>query len=245
MDAPAHQPSLIINDGSVGGLVATWTALWESRSRADAQLRDVVWIPPGRDDNAVARREAVDRQYELCALAAMSDQLAFRFDASDEQLAGSESVNAAGLQETAMLLSAASEALSFGIRRVVWPVQGPLASGNAPDLDRLAEITDRVTTVSELISIDALGGGISIDVPFADLTDEQLVELAIDLDAPLDACWWCLQEPDSAARPCGTCDECARWSRAIKAVDPAGIVAARQMVRVRSDTVAGALSTAG
>lgn len=95
--------------------------------------------------------------------------------------------------------------------------------------------------VGQLVGIDiarvgdAGASGVRIETPYADLTDAELMDLALDMDVPLNACWWCLNEDSEV---CGQCSGCMRWREALLAVDPAG----RLDIRVLA---AGPLKPAG
>jgi 7-cyano-7-deazaguanine synthase in queuosine biosynthesis len=53
------------------------------------------------------------------------------------------------------------------------------------------------------------------DLPFIDFTDEQIVELADDSGAPVRDFWPCV---GGGCQPCASCDGCARWLSAFRAV---------------------------
>ena len=60
-----------------------------------------------------------------------------------------------------------------------------------------------------------VGDRLVIDLPVVDFTDAQLVDLAEELGAPLQAFWPC---NGAADRPCGRCEGCRRWSAAFREV---------------------------
>ena len=65
------------------------------------------------------------------------------------------------------------------------------------------------------------GHPIHVRTPLIDLSKAEIVQLGIDLGAPLDLTWSCYQGGD---RPCGTCDSCALRAKGFGeagAVDPA------------------------
>lgn len=136
---------------------------------------------------------------------------------------------------TDMLISAAAAAAEAGLGRVIWPIH----AGPNPelDLDALADICDRALLVSQLATIDlprAVSGNslraIKIETPYADFTDAELLELALDLDAPLGACWWCRSESSTESQsPCGACAECVRWRQALAAIDPQNLLDAESL----------------
>lgn len=120
------------------------------------------------------RRKAVESQATLLNL----------------ELAAGPSVSTppSGSDQSALLLDAGREAVRRGISRVVWPVQA-FPDGRT-DLPALARICDRALLVGQLLSLDAPADRpVRIETPLADLSDAQILELALDLDAPLSACW--------------------------------------------------------
>lgn len=88
------------------------------------------------------------------------------------------------------------------ICRLVWPVQlgGAVGGGEKPDPQRaemviqgLSDAADRALLLSRLLAMDSesafngrLGAGrFIIQTPYLELSDEQMVELALDMDVPL------------------------------------------------------------
>lgn len=131
---------------------------------------------------------------------------------------------ATGLAASLMLMAAGDEAVRRGIGRVVWPVQ----FGAMDDARRLAQVGgafDRSLLAARLLSVDARqasGRGVLIHTPFAELLDNQLLDLAADMDAPVGTAWWCENQTEPQQPPCGKCAACLRWLSAMK---HAGIVA--------------------
>ncbi len=196
----------------------------------------MAWFPGDDRPARAKRREAVIRQVELCSLSGMSERNTIRFECPTLAAGGASPQSpgaglaepiGAGAKATAMLLSAAIEAVSFGISRVIWPIH----AGAAKDVntDALADTCDRALLAGQLIGLGVARAGsteatslvrsVRIETPYADLTDAELMDLALDMDVPLHACWWCLNED---ARPCAHCSGCMRWREALAAVDPAG-----------------------
>ena len=229
-------PALIICDGSLAGLVACWM---ETVARAESSLeggalRSAAWMTID-DRPARGRREAALKKHvQMCGLGGVLTGQAVMVDATvlrqgpKAEPTGAHASTHAGLNSTAMLLSAAVQAIALGLGRVVWPVHW--AGLSEPDLDWLADVTDRAMLVGQLASIDvprvveggAQGGkSVRIETPFADFDDAEVMELALDMDVPLGAAWWCQREDE---RPCGACAECVRWRAALEQVDPQGLV---------------------
>lgn len=96
-----------------------------------------------------------------------------------------------GMQESAGLLMCAYAAAAAGYSRVVWPCTA--GAGEGVDIDRAAAIMDRAVLCGRLVAIDAASHGrpgIHIETPYADLSDRQIADLALDLAVPLEGCWW-------------------------------------------------------
>ena len=245
MPAPRHSNpdhALVISDGGAASLVAVWREVARAeierpvvppiriREELEAVIRGdsnkssggVIWPCPGLGPQA---RAAVERQALLSGFSLLTAEPPVRADGS----------GAPG--QNALLLSACSLAIGRALSRVVWPIH----LGHS-DTHRLADVLDRANVVSHLAAIDlprvAESGGpasIRIEVPFADVSDAQLLDLGVELDAPLprpvrgqagfagglDACWWCER---TGPRPCGVCGECGRWGVAWAAFDPAGVL---------------------
>ena len=86
-------------------------------------------------------------------------------------------------EPTALLVVAAILTANTGAGRLVSPVIGV-------DLAGAAREADRALLVQRLIGLDADGPGPAIETPLVDLTDEQVAELAVDVDVPVWRCWW-------------------------------------------------------
>lgn len=192
-----------------------------SLSRTNVPTVPVAWFPPDDRPARSRRRAAVERQVELCSLSGFSERVVMRFESPAH--AGVHETIASGARDTAMLLSAAIEAASLGLSRVIWPIHAGAAKEIS--IDALADICDRALLIGQLVGLDIVraagdgNGSLRIETPYADLTDAQLMDLALDMDVPLSAAWWCMNED---ARPCGQCAGCMRWREALVAVDPAG-----------------------
>lgn len=113
---------------------------------------------------------------------------------------------------TELLLAALREARRIAAEQVVWP---EFASD---DLDRLSLAISRVRLVDDLAALDCPPDAQPphVETPLIDLDARRICDLAVDLDAPLDAesVWWC---ESTGPRVCGQCEACRLWQAAIAA----------------------------
>lgn len=140
---------------------------------------------------------------------------------------------ARGLDATEMLLGAGALAMDRGMERVVWPIcTGALAAGHLMQAGEdwasrrgevMAEIFDRGLLVGRLLSIDVPAGrrAITVQTPLLELSDEQLVDLAGDLDAPAGRAWW-RQEDHAAWRALLGASGLLSEAPAVSAAKPSG-----------------------
>ncbi len=120
-----------------------------------------------------------------------------------------------GERESVAMLSACHLAASLGCSRVIWPVSA--AASDSIDLDRLTAIADRALVVSRLASLDTPPVGVTIEAPYAELTDRQIADLALDIGAALETCWWWKAgAPRGNANKFGN-SERTRWTDALAA----------------------------
>ncbi|MFM9994564.1 MAG: hypothetical protein ACKVU4_02050 [Phycisphaerales bacterium] len=207
----AVRPNLVIADGDMTGLLASAAAARAddfvgSPELAEGSVRrsgSAVWVPPFV---AAGAREAALRHAELFGLAVVESVEEPAIVAGRGGDFGLD-----GPRESRLLLDAVSVARGAGLGTVIWPIH----AGERLDLDTVARAVDRGLLVARLAAIDGVGGAgapIGVDVPYADFTDEQVAELALDMDLPVSTCWWWSGggERGAAAR--------ARWSVALRAV---------------------------
>lgn len=194
--APARS-ILVIDDGDVGGLVGCAAAGEEKASGAKA----AVFADLGHAD-APRREQAIRRHAEIYGLEVIGS--------TDAQTVP---VDTSGPASTRLLMAAGSAAGAAGLERVLWCVHhGETVDGESADLDEIARACDRALLASRLLSLD-LETEVRIDVAYADFSDVQLIELAADLDAPLESCWWATEDKGSPiAAPTRQ-----RWARAMDA----------------------------
>lgn len=117
------------------------------------------------------------------------------------------------LYEANLLIQAANAAVSMGCSRVLWPRQ----IGNGADHRAIADALERAATISLLTASsgfsNTLSRAVGIDMPLIDLNDVQLVDLAEDAGAPMNAWWPC---DGVSHEPCEACHQCQRWREAFE-----------------------------
>lgn len=228
---------VVVFDGSIAAVVAAWLEgvckgvgvgaadVGGGKSGGGAG-KPALWIPAGAD-GLVGR--AAERLVETAQLG--------------EIIVGGVAGANGGLAASAMLMAAGADAMvrgSGGAERVIWPVQCAGAFGDEQRVTQQAAATSRALLAARLLSVDAkenggAGGGILIDTPVLDLTDNELLELAADIDAPVGLARWCVQQAEVGGTVCGVCDGCRRWVPAIRA---AGLVAKVAGVQVAKGQMA-------
>lgn len=196
---------LVISDGGVPALVSCMLAI-----NPEAV---VLWTPPvgsaGLDFPRAligpAHRRAAERQADLLGLrgAELAPDLPWPQNA--------------GPPCAAVLLMATEVAQRLGCSDVIWPVVC------GADLDDLAGSAERARLVSRLTMLPRVHGlegvgppdFVRVRTPLADLTAQQVAELALDLDAPTHTCWW--RDP-GAGTDAGTAAGDARllWEGALR-----------------------------
>ncbi|MEO1128455.1 MAG: hypothetical protein AAFX05_01970 [Planctomycetota bacterium] len=165
-------PQLVINDGSLSALVACLMA--GERSEV------IAWVPPVGSalftdcPKSPIALELVSRQSELLGYS----EVLLAPETGPEWTTGT--MEAAG-----WLLAACAEADRRGAERVIWPIN---CGSSLDDMQRAAELAEMVTRIATLDQ-PALGqSDFEVSLPLADLTNAEIREMAVDLDAPLDLC---------------------------------------------------------
>jgi hypothetical protein len=99
-----------------------------------------------------------------------------------------------GMRDSMCLLTALHTARLAGCERVVWPIQYHNDDSSiGGDLDRIAAAVDRAQLIGRLALLESPRSGsdaVRIDAPLVDLTDAQIADLAVDVDAPVYLAWW-------------------------------------------------------
>ena len=128
---------------------------------------------------------------------------------ANKSTAGLESDSAASL--SIELLSATLAAAERGIDRVIWPVHaGVVGKPSEMNLDAASGHVDRALLVTRLVAMDAdqhRCASIIVETPYADFSDRQLAELALDMGAPFrKAPWWGVETSENYRRWQGVFD---------------------------------------
>ncbi|MGD9689359.1 MAG: hypothetical protein AB7K52_07880 [Phycisphaerales bacterium] len=198
-------PALVITDGGLAGLLACFiegvckpaATLDPAADSAGARraARSAAWLGLASDQFGQRewRRAAAMRAAQVCHLGELVDSADAGTPARTTQSAGSD--------RTRLLLSAGAEAVRRGLARVVWPIHlggakgvGVTGTGDAgrSRLDDIIDACDRAAVTARLVSIDAPpeSEGLVIQTPFVDFSDEQLADLAADVDLPIESAFF-------------------------------------------------------
>ncbi len=189
----ARPRTLVLCDASLPGLVACAMASEEralANGRADVGVLGFPFTP-----EAEASVRAIAEQYGL------GQPL--------PRLAGGATLPVeGGEREVYELLAATYAGVRAGFDRILWPATAGVSDG--VDIDRIAQIADRALLVGRLVAVDAAAHAcpsIHIETPLADFTDRQLADLALDMEVPVEACWWWRNDAGIPER--------RRWSNAL------------------------------
>jgi len=136
------------------------------------------------------------------------------------------------------LLVAVEVARANGCGRIIWPTHTHSTDDTlASEIEGIAASVDRALLVERLAMLDVTTPGesagaddITIETPLVDLTDAQLADLVVDLDAPAYLCWWWRSVPGEAAERIAE-GERAAWKRALHG---AGWVSASPGVQINA-----------
>lgn len=183
-------PCLIITDAGLPALILT-AMLSEQQPSKDQQrstLYPAWWTSQTDMDIRIpAIDKAVDMQADLLSLTVVRDLAGYPEEATDQ------SQTTLGIHQTRMLLDAATLAIKLGFKRVLWPIQIPETADDPQRLNEISTAIDRAILTARLATLDAQSQGgveVTIETPLVDLTDQQLAEIAADLNVPISSCWW-------------------------------------------------------
>lgn len=203
---PTLARTLVLFDGDLPSVLALAYAAEEAAipSRRPAAARAGRPAPaPGRDrptshDPAPAPLAypaffgLADARERDAALTRCLDLLSI-VRAPDDNPGLSPRPDSAGEDQSRLLVHAGYLAVALACDRVVWPVQfGEDLRTETPSLARVAAAIDRALLTTRLVALDIDASGLQpeIQTPFVDLSDHQIAEMVIDIEAPLAGCWW-------------------------------------------------------
>lgn len=195
---------LVVVDGGMGSIVACAAARARTLSMgSDGHGPTPVWLDRGR---LLSDAPGFDRLFESLAVETLEQHPDPDLDRRDDQPA------------SLTLLTATLGAADHGIAHVVWPIHaGVDGRPSEMDLELAARHVDTALLVTRLVALDSERhrcASIRVDTPYADFSDRQLAELALDLGTPFRmAPWW----NDSSS------EEYRRWRGVFEAI---GCVAA-------------------
>ena len=153
---------IVLSDGDVASLVA----LKSAAEMAQGGESSVLLVPRRADRLRVLSRQAAAHRAEIL-----------------------ETVTESG-RDADMLLAVGRRAGEKRVSRVVWPAHGGVAGDpESVDLDRASAIANTALLVERLLEIESAVAP-AIEVPFADLSDRQIAELAADLGLVPGEVWW-------------------------------------------------------
>lgn len=188
--APRSPRSALLIDGDLPGLIALAAAAEAQVAASDEPAPEVALLADARVLGPAAG-VCVRQQADRLGLASVPQEpIRITPDESGHMTT-----------DAAILHRAAAAAVRMGCHRLVWAATAITATEGAAghraqpdeDLDRIAAAVDRALLIGRLVSIDAAALGqrdLKIEVPYIDLSAAQIADLALDLDAPIEACWW-------------------------------------------------------
>lgn len=200
--------TLVIGDGGLATGAACAAAVDARLSAGASTARGdvgVLWRPSslvGPDRLAAATR-SVDLFAGTYGFEALTDTKNPGVELSGEVR------GAAGLGVSATLLLGLAIAGRARCERVVWAMDSSPTTGgvDAVDLNESSRVLDRCLLLERLAMLES-DQEIRVEAPFADLSDQQVAEIALDLSVPVSACWWWTAD-DHARR---------RWTAALQTV---------------------------
>ena len=213
----ASSHTLILNSGGLRSLVATALMLHDP-PRPRVTLVHVSDGRPTRD----RRREHARRQAEAFDIKGVIELNLFHL--YGHGLTHSAAVTPDGravarLAAPQMLTAALGQAALRGADHVVWPAS---CDGDAA---AMARGTEQALLCAQAADVE-LTAPIAVETPLLEFTDQQVIEVGVQLRVPWHLAWSCMEPGE---RPCGLCEGCRRRGRAFEAagvLDPTATTAA-------------------
>lgn len=182
---PQDRDILVIADGGLPFMVA---CLLERRP-----VPLVLWVPPFGARAVDGSGTVIGPEHHAAVEAIASFLGGGRVvKASSGQWGENGSAGPASLWDDArLLIEACRDAEALGCGEVIWPA----ALGD--DADALVAGDELCRCINRLASWACTDGPVereALRAPLIDLTRDQVADLALDLDAPIDLCWWHAQQ---------------------------------------------------
>jgi 7-cyano-7-deazaguanine synthase in queuosine biosynthesis len=194
----ARHHAVILVGGGLRSLVATSAVVLEEPKPRVTLL----YFRDGRS-NTAARAAYVKKQAEYFEINRVVEVSLPRLEdggASGQQ--GSD-VAVVPLLRPQILLTGMAQALAFKADRLIWPVQ------SGADFTVVSKLTEQVTLAMHLMQLEAFTNTKLpvVETPLLDLSDQQLIELGVQMGVPWELGWTCLLR---GQEPCRVCDACRR-----------------------------------
>ena len=202
----AEGSTLILSNGGVRSLLATAMAVQEYGS----QHAVLVHLKDGRR-SSVRRQAFVKEQADEYKIREI-----IRIDLPHLQRPASapkERDRPSALLHPQMILAALAQGVELDASRIVWPAQ---FNGSA---DHIAKVMEQVVLIRHIAEVEHSTLP-AIETPLLDFTDQQLVEIGLQLDVPWTKSWSC---DLNGEKPCLVCAACRRRHSGFEAagvVDP-------------------------
>jgi 7-cyano-7-deazaguanine synthase in queuosine biosynthesis len=202
---------IVLNNGSLNSAVAT--ALAAQKFRPIMMYAETSAAPAARSRAAYDQQVAHFKPYR-------EHTLAMTFMAALPSAADTAAVDPrqGGMlaPELLRLLPVLASAMPFAAHYQASAIYLGLRTG--PHADELAQATEYLQILSEMIQIPCRQPEIEIVAPLLELDQWQVVDVGYQAGAPLDRTWSCV---DQSAEPCGSCRGCRQREAAfIQAAKP-------------------------
>ncbi len=170
------QGILIISDGGIASLVASLMA--------HASEEVALWVPPQGMPTIDAPDALIGPEHRQAA-EAQADLLGLRGIDTAQQM---PAIFGPQAPMSLILMMACQCAARVGLSAVVWPVVCGERGEDLAAAVELARLVERLGSVPG--RCESPWPGVELNLPLADLSPIQVAELALDLDAPVQTCWW-------------------------------------------------------
>jgi 7-cyano-7-deazaguanine synthase in queuosine biosynthesis len=192
--------AIVLNSGSLNSAVAT--ALAAQKYRPIMVLAELSAGPPTRRRAAFEQQVVSFKPYRehvvgLHFLSALQDAETAAALAADPRQGGMLG------PQLRHLLPLVASAVSFASHYQAGAIYLGLRAG--PAVDELAQATEYVQVLNELIQMPCSMPELELVTPLLDLEPWQVVDVGFQVAAPFEHAWSCYEE---GGEPCGTCRGC-------------------------------------